>query len=69
MSIHMLRSIGPRVMLHCQHHQPAGEGGHAFNMARQQRRSDLELACEELLLQRGPDFLLGLLNGCESTTK
>ena len=49
MSIHVLRAIGPEMVLHWT--TPPSDSS----------RSQIELACEEVLLQRGPEFLLGLL--------
>lgn len=46
---------------------------HAATMEeREQRirdRADLELACEELLLQHGPEFLLGLMDDRTEATR
>ena len=49
-SVHLLRAIGPSMVLYWS--EPA---------ITDEARSDIELACEELLLRDGPEFLLGLL--------
>ncbi|KAF4549472.1 Hypothetical protein D9617_21g096930 [Elsinoe fawcettii] len=49
-SVHLLRAIGPQMVLYWTD-PPFTE----------ETRSDIELACEELLLRDGPSFLLGLL--------
>ncbi|KAF2153112.1 hypothetical protein K461DRAFT_267752 [Myriangium duriaei CBS 260.36] len=49
-SVHLLRAIGPSMVLYWTD-PPLTE----------ESRSDIELACEEVLLRDGPDFLLGLL--------
>lgn len=49
-SVHLLRATGPQMTLYYSNPPVSDEA-----------RSDIELACEELLLRDGPDFLLGLL--------
>ncbi|PNS19781.1 hypothetical protein CAC42_7748 [Sphaceloma murrayae] len=49
-SVHLLRAVGPQMVLYWTD-PPVTE----------EIRSDIELACEELLLRDGPRFLLGLL--------
>ncbi|TKX23900.1 hypothetical protein C1H76_3838 [Elsinoe australis] len=55
-SVHLLRAIGPQMVLYWSD-PPLTED----------TRSDIELACEELLLRDGPTFLLGLLMHDRST--
>lgn len=55
MSIHVLRALGPELVLHW------------VSPPQEDARSEIELACEEVLLRDGPEFLLGLLqHRCES---
>lgn len=49
MSIHVLRALGPELVLHW------------VPPPQEDSRSEIELACEELLLRDGPEFLLGML--------
>ena len=48
MSIHLLRATGPDMVLY-------------HTTQRAESRSEIELACEEVILRDGPEFLLGLL--------
>ena len=49
MSLHILRTAGPEMVLYF------------TSPPNSDSRSEIELACEELILQRGPEFLLDLL--------
>lgn len=49
MSVHLLRVIGPDMVVY----HPA--------INTEEQRSEIGLACEEVILRDGPDFLLGLL--------
>jgi len=49
MSIHVLRALGPELVLYW------------VTPLQEDSRSEVELACEEVLLRDGPEFLLGLL--------
>lgn len=68
MSVLMLRSVGPRMMLHCPHHHMHAASAHEREQ-RIRERADIELACEELLLQQGPGFLLGLMDDRADVTR